>query len=157
MSEVRRTLHELAYYPEHGPRESDPHYHIFDQARRHLIDTLGVGCWIGGATKQQLEAGLPAGHRCYGAHQLEAHHDIAEFAALSAVDWRKVAADFPRLGLASDEDFLRAAESDGGLRILCDKHHRSPGHGIHAITEPVWKLDRYANDDWSFTEGGARS
>ena len=155
-SELRRTLSELAYYPKHGPRRTDPHYRIFHAARRHLVDKLGVGCWIGGATKAQLKAGLPADHRCYGARELEAHHDIAEFAALNEVDWQKVAADFPRLSINSEEDFLRAAESDGGLRILCDKHHRSPHHGIHAITEPLWKLDRYARDDWSFTDGGYR-
>ncbi len=152
----RRTLHEIAVYPPHGPRESDPHYKVFHQARRHLIDVLEVGCWIGGATKAQLEAGLPLEHLCQGATQLEAHHHIAEFAGLTEIDWRKVAADFPTLGIHSNEDFLRAAESDGGLLILCDKHHRDPFHGIHSITEPVWKLDRYARDGWDFTsEPGA--
>jgi hypothetical protein len=145
-----RTLHEIAHYPEHGPRETDPHYKIFNAARHHLIDVLGVGCWIGGARKQDLAAGLSLGHRCYGATQLEAHHHIAEFAALAEEDWQKVAADFPQLNIHSDEDFLRAAEAEGGLLILCDKHHRSPHHGIHSLTEPVWKLDRYAKTDWEF-------
>lgn len=147
---VSRTLHEIAYYPPHGPRQKDSHYKIFNTARRHLIDGLGVGCWIGGATKAQIAEGLPADHRCAGATQLEAHHHIAEFAALSQEDWRKIAADFPQLGIQSDEDFLRIAESEGGLLILCDKHHRGPNHGIHSITEPVWKLDRYAKDNWEF-------
>ena len=62
--ELRRTLHEIAVYPEHGPREGDPQYAIFHAARHHLIDVLGVGCWIGGATKAQIEAGLPEGHLC---------------------------------------------------------------------------------------------
>lgn len=149
-NEIRRTLRELAHYPAHGPRESDPHYGVFHAARHHLIDVLGTGCWIGGATKAQLAAGLPDGHPCAGAKQLEAHHHIAEFAGLEETDWAKVAADFPLLGIHSDEDFLRAAESDGGLLILCDKHHRAPYHGIHSITEPVWKLDRYAKAGWEF-------
>ena len=148
--EQASTLHEIAYYPPHGPRRGDPNYRIFNQARKHLIDVLNVGCWIGGATKSQIAAGLTEGHRCYGATQLEAHHHIAEFAGLNAIDWQKVAPDFPTLHITSDEDFLRAAESDGGLLILCSKHHRAPYHGIHAITEPVWKLDRYARDDWEF-------
>ncbi len=80
---------------------------------------LGVGCWIGGATKAQIEAGLPEGHRCYGATQLEAHHEVAEFAGLTEIDWEKVAADFPQAGIHTDEDFLRFAESEGGLSILC--------------------------------------
>jgi len=153
MSDLRRTLHELAHYPPHGPRESDPHYGVFHRARHHLIDVLGVGCWIGGATKKQIEAGLPDDHRCAGATGLEAHHHIAEFAALAEEDWQKVADDFPQLGIHSDDEFLAAAESEGGLMILCSIHHRSPHAGIHSITEPVWKLDRYARDGWSFTGG----
>ena len=142
---------EIATYPPHGPRRSDPHYKIFNAARKHLVDVLGVGCWIGGATKAQLREGLSHGHLCYGAQQLEAHHHIAEFAGLNEVDWEKVAQDFPLLEIDSDEAFLRAAESDGGLLILCDKHHRGPYHGIHTITEPVWKLNRYARAGWDFT------
>ena len=41
------TLHEIAYYPPHGPRDTDPNYRIFHSARHHLIDVLNVGCWIG--------------------------------------------------------------------------------------------------------------
>jgi hypothetical protein len=146
-----RTLHELAMYPPHEPRAKDVHYRIFTASRRHLIDVLGVGCWIGGATKTDIKNGLPRSSLCFGAKQLEAHHSIAEFAGLNEVDWQKVAKDFPQLGIHSDEDFLAAAESDGGLMILCDKHHRAPYHGVHSITEPVWKLDRYARFGWDFT------
>lgn len=145
-----RTLHELAHYPPHGPRETDPHYRIFEHARTHLIDVLGAGCWIGGATKAQIVAGLSPAHRCHGAKGLEAHHAIAEFAGLNEEDWAKVAADFPLAGLHSDEDFLAFAESEAGLQIICDKHHRGPSTGIHSITYPVWKLDKYARDKWEF-------
>ena len=144
------TLHEIAYYPPHGPRDTDPNYRIFHSARHHLIDVLNVGCWIGGATQGQIQAGLPEGHLCLGATQLEAHHHIAEFAGLNALDWQKVAKDFPQLHINSDEEFLRAAETDGGLLILCSKHHRAPYHGIHTTSEPVWKLDHYAIDGWEF-------
>lgn len=144
------TLHQLAYYPPHGPRAGDVNYKIFHAARHHLIDVMGIGCWIGGATKADLAKGLTPAYLCYGATQLEAHHHIAEFAGLNEIDWQKVAADFPQLGIDSDEDFLKAAESDGGLLILCDKHHRAPYHGIHSITEPVWKLDRYAQSGWEY-------
>lgn len=150
MTELKRTLHEIAHYPPHGPRSGDPNYRLFHAARRHLIDKLGVGCWIGGATKTEIVAGLPADHLCYGAKGLEAHHHIAEQAGLNAIDWEKVATDFPKLGIHSDQEFREAAESEHGLMILCSKHHRGPYHGIHAITEPVWKLDRYAREGFSF-------
>ena len=151
----RRTLTEIVQYPAHGPREQDSHYHVFEAARRHLIDVLGVGCWIGGATKAQIAAGLPVDHLCHGATQLEAHHAIAEFAGLEAEDWQKVSADFPQLGIHSEEDWFNAAESEGGLQILCDKHHRDGRHGIHSITYPVWRLDRYARTGYEFIPDGA--
>lgn len=147
---LRRTLHEVVAYPPHGPREKDPHYRVFHRARKHLIDDLNVGCWIGGATKAQIRDGLPADHRCAGATQLEAHHAIAEQSGLSEIDWQKVAKDFPQAHLHSDEDFLNFAESEGGLMVLCDIHHRSPNRGIHSITYPAWTLDRYADEEWEF-------
>lgn len=153
---LQRTLREAVSYPPHGPREEDVHYGVFRHAQHHLIHVLGVGCWIGSATLAEIKAGLPDGHRCHGAVQLEAHHAVAEFAGLSAVDWRKVAKDFPQAGVHSDEDFLRFAESEGGLMIICDKHHRGPNHGIHAITYPAWLLDRYARDDYEFMSDDAR-
>jgi hypothetical protein len=146
----KRTLAEVVAYPPHGPRAGDPHYRAFTEARSHLIHALGTGCWIGGATDTAIHGGLPPGHRCYGAKQLEAHHAVAEYAGLSEIDWQKVAKDFPQAGITSDEDFLRYAESEGGLTILCDKHHRLPGHGIHMITYPAFLLDRYAADSWEF-------
>jgi hypothetical protein len=156
MATEKRTLVEIAHYPEHGPRASDHHYTIFNAARRHLIDNLGVGCWVGGATKAQIAAGLAPSHICHGCSGLEAHHDIAEYSALSEIDWEKVRNDFPQLGIHNDEDFLRMAESEGGLLILCSIHHRHPGKGIHAITGPVWKLQRYALPDWDFTPETAK-
>jgi hypothetical protein len=147
----RRTLREVVAYPPHGPRRSDPQHDVFEHARQHLIYALKVGCWIGGATHEQIKAGLPEGRRCYGATQLEAHHAVAEFAGLNAEDWRKVEADFPQAGIHSDEDFKHFANSEGGLMILCDIHHRDAGRGIHTITYPAWLLDRYARDDWEFT------
>lgn len=151
----RRTLQELMAYGPHGPRATDPHYKIFTAAKHHLVHVLGVGCWIGGASLAQIRSGLPEGHRCAGATQLEAHHAVAEFAGLSEIDWQKVAKDFPQVGIHSDEDFLRFAESEGGLMILCDRHHRFPVQGIHMVTYPAWLLDRYAQNDWEFLPGKA--
>lgn len=149
----RRTLRENAKYPPHAPREEDVHFKVFHHAQHHLIHELGAGCWIGGATLDQIHAGLPGDHRCFGAKQLEAHHSVAEFAGLNEIDWQKVAKDFPQANLHSDEDFLNFAEGEGGLMILCDIHHREAGRGIHSVTYPVWLLDRYAKDEWEFLPG----
>lgn len=149
MSELKRTLREVVHYPEHEPRESDPHYKIFHKARHHLIYDLKVGCWIGGATIDDLPV-VDKTHRCFGATQLEAHHAIAEFAGLNEIDFQKVAKDFPQADIHSDEQFLNFAESEGGLIILCSVHHRSSNRGIHSITYPAWLLDRYARPEWEF-------
>lgn len=149
----KRTLRENAKYPKHAPREEDVHYKVFHHAQHHLIHELGAGCWIGGATLEQIHSGLAADHRCFGAKQLEAHHSVAEFAGLNEIDWQKVAKDFPQAELHSDEDFLNFAEGEGGLMILCDIHHREAGRGIHSVTYPVWLLDRYAKDEWEFLPG----
>jgi hypothetical protein len=36
------------------------------------------------------------------------------------------------------------------MRVLCDVHHRHPYYGIHTITGPIWLLQRYAVDGFSF-------
>jgi hypothetical protein len=70
---------------------------------------------------------------------------------------RQSTSDFPEAGIHSDEDFLTFAESEGGLMILCDVHHRHPGRGIHAVTYPAWLLDRYADDNWEFLTPDVRA
>jgi hypothetical protein len=153
---LRQTLRQVIAYPAHGPRDTDPQQGVFEHARRHLIYNLKTGCWIGGATIDQIRAGLPESHRCHGATQLEAHHAVAEFAGLNEEDWQKVAKDFPQAGIHSDEDFKRFANSEGGLTILCDIHHRDAGRGIHMVSYPAWLLDKYAKDDWEFLVPGAK-
>lgn len=143
----KRTLEFTVSFPEHEPRTAS---RLFHQTRHHLIDVLGVGCWIGGATKADLADGLPEGHRCYGAKQLEAHHDLAEWADWNGLDWRKVAVDFPQLHIHDDASFRAAAESDTGIMVLCDKHHRAKGHGIHMVDYPSWRPDRWAREGMEF-------
>jgi hypothetical protein len=37
------------------------------------------------------------------------------------------------------------------MRVLCNFHHRSTFVGIHAITYPIWQLQRYAMQGFNFT------
>ena len=48
--------------------------------------------------------------------------------------------------------FVDSAEQ---MLVLCDRHHRSSGQGVHMITGPIWELQRYERGDWDFTGGGA--
>ena len=104
-----RTLREVVAYPPHGPH--DVHYKIFEHAQAPDPRPRGRLLDGGAETLTQIKAGLPAGHRCAGASQLEAHHAVAEFAGLNEIDWQKVAKDFPQAGLHSDEDFPKPSRS----------------------------------------------
>ena len=117
------------YYPEHLPREKDPHYKLFNKARARLIKA-GVGCWICG-TKENLEC----------------HHSECEYAAATGVDVKKFAALFPEYHIEDEEEFLCYVESEGNFQILCAIHHRSPFAGIHHCVYPNWKLQRFWRDD----------
>jgi hypothetical protein len=121
------TLHITQHVQEHAPRESDPHYHLFEQAKARL-------------KRQGLWKCVVADERCDGEPEL--HHTHVEFSQINAVDEQKVA---KALGLHfdSDEDFQAWAESPGNLEVLCANHHRAH-YGIHQLPGPLWEAVRFA-------------
>ena len=44
-------------------------------------------------------------------------------------------------------EFLDGVEQ---MKVLCDVHHRNPYYGIHAITGPIWQLQRYSVKGFEF-------
>jgi hypothetical protein len=38
------------------------------------------------------------------------------------------------------------------MRILCEKHHRGPGHGIHMMDFPHWIMQAIKREDFIFSE-----
>lgn len=124
--EQRMTLHLLAHVPEHEPREQDPHYHLFEQAKARL---KRQGLW-----KCVLDDDL-----CGGEPQL--HHTYIEFSQINQVDPAKVE---KALGLHfdRDEDFQQWVETPGNLEVLCRNHHVSH-YGIHVMPGPLWEALRF--------------
>lgn len=121
----------LFYYPEHFPRASDPHYHLFDRASKRILSNPDFsGCWICG-TKEHIEF----------------HHAECEYAAAGGVDVTKFEELFPEYDIKSEDDFLAWVESEGNLLALCAFHHRSPYAGIHHCPYPNWKLQRIWRKD----------
>lgn len=118
------TLHFLCHYPEHAPREQDPNYHLFNEARRRMKAAGLLKCVIEGCT-------YPG--------PIELHHAKIEFSLSSGVDLDK----FNRLyGLhLSDEEFARYVEQEGNLEALCAVHHRTH-MGVHALPGPLWAAIR---------------
>ena len=120
------TVHILTHVPEHAPREDDPHYHLFEQAKARL-------------KRQKMWKCIIDDDLCEGEPEL--HHTHVEFSQINQVDEKKIQ---EALGLhfASDEEFQVWAESPGNLEVLCANHHRAH-YGIHVIPGPLWEALRF--------------
>lgn len=126
--EQTTTLHIVELVPSHVPRESDPHYHAFHQARERLKRQGLLKCWIGNAD-------------CAG--QIELHHSHIEFCLITGIDVQKVDEAF---GLhLSDEEFQAWVEGPANLLALCKVHHT--GYlGVHVLPGPLWEPQKYMRE-----------
>lgn len=120
------TLHVVASIPDHAPREGDPAYHLFEDAKRRL-------------KRQRLWRCVLNDNYCAGVPEL--HHAHLEFSQIDASDFTKVNMALG-LHLADDREFEAWAESPGNLEVLCTAHHRTQ-FGIHVIPGPLWEPMRY--------------
>ncbi len=120
------TLHLLSHVPAHAPREEDPHYHLFEQAKARL-------------KRQGLWKCIINDDLCEGNPEL--HHTFIEFSQINQVDPVRIE---EALGLHfdNDEDFQVWAESPGNLEVLCVAHHRAH-YGVHVIPGPLWEALRF--------------
>jgi len=141
---LRRTLEEVAWYPPHDPRKASAEYR---RVHHRLVYEMDERCWICGIT-----------HSAGGA--METHHSELEWAAEQAFEndpemLAALVADF-ELKLSKPEELRKWLDSEGNMLVLCAEHHRGARTGIHSITYPVWKLQRYQHrDGFQFVEGGA--
>ena len=120
------TIHVETHVPDHAPREDDPHYHLFEQAKARL-------------KRQGLWKCIIADELCGGEPEL--HHTYIEFSQINEVDPKKVQESLG-LHFDNDEEFQQWAESPGNLEVLCANHHRTH-YGIHVIPGPLWEALRF--------------
>ena len=120
------TIHVETHVPDHAPREDDPHYHLFEQAKARL-------------KRQGLWKCIIADELCGGEPEL--HHTYIEFSQINEVDPKKVQESLG-LHFENDEEFQQWAESPGNLEVLCANHHRTH-YGIHVIPGPLWEALRF--------------
>jgi len=120
------TLHLVTNVPSHEPRETDPHYHLFNEAKARIKRQGLWKCII----NDDLCSGTP-----------ELHHSFIEFSQIENTDPNKVAQAFG-LHFENDEDFQEWIESPGNLEVLCSAHHRTR-FGIHEIPAPLWDALRF--------------
>ncbi len=137
--ELKRTLNEDVFYPPHPPRSESPEYQA---VHKKLIDEMDEPCWICGLRKST-------------GGNMETHHFAIEWALEGAVDPAKVTPEFPDV---TDEASLRAfIDSEANMLVLCDRHHRHVEEGIHSLTYPVWRAQRYVRDGYKLTEEPGQS
>jgi hypothetical protein len=114
-------------YPEHAPREHDPHYKAFHEAHDRLKRLGELKCWVGNAD-------------CIG--DMELHHNIVEDALINDVDRIKLALDHPVFTTDSDDAFLDLIQGEGNLLCLCRMHHIG-ALGVHCMPYPSWNVQKY--------------
>lgn len=125
----RYTVH----YPEHGPRESDPHYHDFHEyKRRRKTD----GTWHCDFAMEHRGGDFS---ECDLTRPLECHHKHIEFALQNSVDLTLLEKDYPGV---SETGVGAWVESAINLELLCVAHHRGPG-GKHHISVSDFEGEMY--------------
>lgn len=144
MTELARTLHEVAWYPPHDPRTASAEYR---RTHEQLVVTLDTPCWICGVRNSELAAIADPQTRTWST--LETHHAEIEWASEKAFEddgamLAKLVSDLQGQIAAQTPAALQAfLDSPDNILVLCALHHRGPQTGIHSITYPVWKLQRY--------------
>jgi hypothetical protein len=143
VTELKRTLVEDVMYPPHEPRKASTEYL---HTHQHLVITMNEPCWICGITHTDVLE-IPKAQQKWW--QLETHHDELEWAAANGVDLTSITKDFPII-LADPVKLREWLDSEGNMLVLCATHHRGSRTGIHTITYPAWKLQRWQGKDWTF-------
>jgi hypothetical protein len=139
MSELHRTLTEEVFYAPHPPRKASSEYR---RTHHRLIVDLDQPCWICGIRHSDW-LNLPKEIQPHW--QLETHHDELEWASQFGIDLSKFSADHP--DVTDQVALTRWVDSEDNMRVLCATHHRAGRTGIHSITGPVWKLQRFQGED----------
>ena len=118
----------VIYYPDHAPRERDPHYVDFKAYRRRTRNTARCA----------FAARIGDDSECGGS--LELHHAHIEFALANAVDLELLERDYPGV---SDAGLVGEwIESAANLEWLCTAHHRGHG-GVHVASAADYEAEHY--------------
>lgn len=124
------TIHLRRHYEAHHPREGDPNYHLFEEAKARI---KAAGKWHCVIDNED----------CGG--EVTLHHSHVEFAYANSIDVDKLN---ELLGLhLTDDEFAQWIEEPGNLEVLCSQHHL-PGQrfAIHSIPAADWDIVRAHKD-----------
>lgn len=125
----QKTTHSyLMHYPEHPPRESDPHYRDFEEYRRRTKDT--ARCQFAVETGDDSE--------CHGG--LELHHHHIEFSLQNGIDFARLDHLYP--GISDPSKAGEWVESAQNLVYYCAWHHRGHG-GVHVAAAADFEASKW--------------
>lgn len=125
------TVHKyVVHYPEHPPRDGDPHYRDFEDYRRRTKDT--AQCAIGAHRGDFSECSLDK--------PLELHHAHVEFSLQNGVDLAWLEKDYP--GISNPDEVGAWVESADNLLWLCEWHHRGHG-GVHVLSASDFEAEKF--------------
>lgn len=135
----------VIHYPDHYPREDDPHYRDFHHY--HVTHRATARCYVGerlGFHFCRDAQGHPAPPPKNGGEQpgLELHHAHIEFAFQNGIDLKALEVDYP--GVSNPDEVGAWVESGENFRWLCAFHHRSAPAGAHELSHSDWEGAKYA-------------
>ncbi len=122
------TNHYTVHFPEHEPREKDPHYVDFNHYRKTHVNS--AVCAFAERCGDSTE--------CAGG--LELHHAHVEFSLQKGVDLARLERDYP--GISDPSQVGAWVESGENLVFYCAKHHRGHG-GVHHASASDFEAEHY--------------
>lgn len=127
------TNHYLISYPEHSPREGDPHYrdfHAYHERTKHDPRIYRCGWAVETGDQSQCAPG-----------PLELHHSHIEFALANAVDLKHLAAAYP--GVDNPDEVGAWIETAANLTWYCALHHRGAAAGVHHLSASDFEASKW--------------
>lgn len=115
-------------YPDHAPRESDPHYRDFEEYRRRTKDTARCAFAVETGTDSECHGGL------------ELHHAHVEFSLQNGVDLARLEHLYP--GISNPNEVGEWVESAENLIWYCAGHHRGHG-GVHTAAAADFEASKW--------------
>lgn len=118
----------VMHFPEHPPREQDPHYRDFEHYRR--ATEASAVCAYAAETGDSSE--------CHGG--LELHHTHVEFSLQNGVDLKRLEHLYP--GISDPDEVGAWIETADNLTWLCAFHHRGHG-GVHTAAAADFEASKW--------------
>jgi hypothetical protein len=121
----------LVHYPDHEPRDEDPHYKDFEAYRQRTKATA------------VCDFGRRCGDFSMCEGEMELHHAHIEFAVQNAIDLTLLERDYP--GVSNPDEVGAWTESAPNLLWLCEAHHRGAG-GVHNASSSDYEAEHYVRN-----------